>query len=59
MMTYSTVREEDIMTDYQFKSIIKMVLEIAETSDDLERVKKSLRGLLGEEKGKDENEEKD
>ena len=40
--------KEDIMTDYQFKTILKMVLDLAESSNDIEKIKKSLRNLIGE-----------
>jgi hypothetical protein len=42
------IRREDIMTDYQFKTILKMVLDLAESSNDIEKIKKSLRNLIGE-----------
>jgi hypothetical protein len=38
-------REEEIMTDFQFKALMAMVLEIAEKSESLEEVKKALRRL--------------
>ena len=38
------------MTDYQFKTILKMVLDIAENSDDIETVRTSLRELIQGEK---------
>lgn len=38
--------EEDIMTDYQFKTILKMVLDIAENTNDIEKIKKSLKELI-------------
>ena len=41
------VGESDIMTDYQFKTILKMVLDIAENTDDIEKIKRSLRELIG------------
>jgi hypothetical protein len=47
-MTTATARSEDVMTDYQFKSILKMVLDLAESTNDIEKIKKSLRNLIGE-----------
>jgi hypothetical protein len=47
-MATMAVRREDIMTDYQFKTILKMVLDLAESSNDIEKIKKSLRDLIGE-----------
>ena len=41
---------EGIMTDYQFKSIIKMATQIVENSKDIETASKALREILGEEK---------
>ena len=29
--------QEDIFTDYQFKSIIKVILEIVDNTDDIEK----------------------
>lgn len=34
------------MTDYQFKSILKMVLKIAETSENKEQIIKEITELL-------------
>jgi len=42
------IREEDVMTDFQFKSIMKMVLEIVEGKDNVEDVKKTIAKLAGE-----------
>ena len=36
------------MTDYQFKAILKMVLDLLESNDEGEKTKKSLRALIGE-----------
>jgi hypothetical protein len=49
-MTNTSTIGEDVMTDYQFKTILKMVLDIAENTDDVEKIKKSLRELIGEAK---------
>jgi len=48
-------REEEIMTDYQFKSILKMVREIAEGTNDVEKVKKFLDELISNETKMEEN----
>jgi hypothetical protein len=55
-MTTATVKGEEFMTDFQFKALMMMVLEIAEKSKDLEEVKNALRRLA---KGKfpDDSEE--
>ena len=34
------------MTDYQLKTILKMVLDIAESTNDVEKIKKSLKELI-------------
>ena len=47
-MTTTAAKREDIMTDYQLKTILKMVLDLAESSNDIEKIKKSLRNLIGE-----------
>lgn len=43
-----TWEEEQIMTDFQFKAIIKMVLSIAETTQDANKIIKELKKLLGD-----------
>ncbi|MCL2009613.1 MAG: hypothetical protein FWG71_03585 [Synergistaceae bacterium] len=46
-MTATTLEERaDVMTDFQFKSIIKMVLTIARKSGDLKTVIAELEKLL-------------
>jgi hypothetical protein len=45
MVVSLQTREEEIMTDFQFKALMAMVLEIAEKSESLEEVKKALRKL--------------
>ena len=44
--TTERTREEEIMTDYQFKSIVRMILNIAESTNDVEKIKESLKELL-------------
>ena len=44
----ASTSEEDIMTDYQLKSILKMVLKIIESSNDLEDAVKSIKELIEE-----------
>ena len=46
------------MTDFQFKSIVKMILEILEKSDDKEDAIKALRELLYGEEEVSKDEEK-
>ncbi len=41
--------EASVMTDFQFKSIIQMVLDLLESNQDPEKVKEMLRRLLGKE----------
>jgi hypothetical protein len=41
--------KEEIMTDFQFQSIIKMVLEIAESKNDVSEVIRALKKLLPKE----------
>ena len=40
----------ETMTDYQFKSIIKMVLDIVTKSKDKDEIRKALEELLNDEK---------
>ena len=48
-MRLVSIMKEEIMTDLQFKSIIKMATEIVERSKDLEDAKKALKKILEEE----------
>ncbi|MDR0765032.1 MAG: hypothetical protein LBE65_05510 [Synergistaceae bacterium] len=41
------------MTDFQFRSLIKMIFGYVEETDDIEKIKKYLLGLLGEEEKND------
>ncbi len=43
-------KDASVMTDFQFKSIIQMVLDLMESNQDPEKVKEMLRRLLGKEK---------
>jgi hypothetical protein len=43
-MTTQTI-EGEIMTDFQFKALMLMVLEIVEKSKDLEEVKQAIKKL--------------
>ena len=40
---------ELVMTDYQFKKLLQMILEIMEGSGDLEEAKEKVEKLLSEE----------
>jgi len=51
-MHTSTVREEEIMTDYQFKSILKMVRTIADNTNDIKEVRAALTELIDEKEEK-------
>ncbi|MCL2030343.1 MAG: hypothetical protein FWG93_02230 [Oscillospiraceae bacterium] len=48
-MSTIAVRDEDIMTDYQFRTIIKMVLGIARKTKDVDEVIRELEQLLPDE----------
>jgi mannitol/fructose-specific phosphotransferase system IIA component len=45
-MKTATIKGEDIMTDYQFRSIIKMVLAIARKTNDTNAIIQELENLL-------------
>jgi hypothetical protein len=47
-MTTAILEEEETMTDFQFKAIIKMVLAIARGTKDVEATIKALEKLLPE-----------
>ena len=48
-MTTTTLEERvDVMTDFQFKSLVKMVFGYVEETEDIEKIKKYLLKLLGE-----------
>ncbi|GHS90341.1 hypothetical protein AGMMS49957_16120 [Synergistales bacterium] len=52
-MSTATVRNEDVMTDFQFRAIVRMVLSILNTNS-LEEAKKILENLAeGKTGGKD------
>ena len=55
-MNHAISKGEEAMTDYQFKAIVKMILDIAENTNDVEKIKKSLKELLY---GEMKNESKD
>ncbi|MDR1648667.1 MAG: hypothetical protein LBR71_00275 [Synergistaceae bacterium] len=48
---------DEVMTDYQFKTILKMVLNIVEETRDIDKIEKSLRDLIGEPKRKEPQEQ--
>jgi hypothetical protein len=43
---------EAVMTDYQFESIIKLVLKIVKNSKDTKEIEKELQDLLRDKKNK-------
>jgi hypothetical protein len=47
-MLAGAVRGEEIMTDFQFKALMAMVLDIMNRSVDLEDAKKAIGKLAGE-----------
>jgi hypothetical protein len=54
-MTTATVKGEDMMTDFQFKAIIKMILAIARKTRDASAIIRELEKLLPEdERGTEE-----
>jgi hypothetical protein len=58
MTVASAPKGECVMTDYQFKTILKMVRDIVNRSDDVEEIRRSLNELIGEEPaGKEEGDE--
>ena len=58
-MTHTNVRREDVMTDYQFKSILRLVLNIIESSEDLEKAADKVKDLIsGEDKESKEKKDK-
>ncbi|MDR1979128.1 MAG: hypothetical protein LBQ42_10400 [Synergistaceae bacterium] len=55
-MTTAITRGEEVMTDFQFKAIIKMVLSIARKTKDANAIIRELEKLLPEdERGSDED----
>ena len=53
------IRDGENMTDYQFKALMRMVIEIIDSNDTLEDAKKALNLLAGEfEKKPTESDEK-
>jgi uncharacterized coiled-coil protein SlyX len=57
MNATASMEGEKVMTDYQFKTILKMVLDIAENTDNIEKIRESLRELIGEMRAEREPEE--
>jgi hypothetical protein len=55
-MNAAVIGKDVLMTDYQFKTILKMVLDIAENTDDVEKIRDSLRDLIGETRTERESE---
>ena len=52
-MSTMSMKGEEVMTDYQFRTIIKMVLGIARKTNDVNEVIKELEQLLPDEKSKE------
>ena len=46
MMPATVTKGENIMTDYQFRSIIKMILAIAKRTKDADAIIRELENLL-------------
>jgi len=48
-VTTTTLEERaDVMTDYQFKSLVRMIFGYVEETEDIEKIKIYLLNLLGE-----------
>ena len=47
-MVADTARREEVMTDFQFKALMAMVLDIMNRSVDLDDAKKAIGKLAGE-----------
>jgi hypothetical protein len=45
-MATTAAGSENVMTDYQFKTILKMVLNILETGNNIEKAKKTIKDLI-------------
>ena len=50
------MEEVEVMTDFQFKSLVKMIFGYVEETEDVEKIKKYLLNLLGEDDKKKEME---
>jgi hypothetical protein len=57
-MAQALIREEEIMTDFQFRALMALVLSIVRKSESLEEVEKELQaladGTVGQAKKNDE-----
>jgi hypothetical protein len=49
------MKGEVVMTDFQFRSLIKMIFGYVEETEDVEKIKKYLLGLLGDDERDDKN----
>jgi hypothetical protein len=54
-MVTVTAKGEEMMTDFQFKSLVKMIFGYVEETEDVEKIKKYLLSLIRE----DEKDSKD
>jgi hypothetical protein len=50
---------EQIMTDYQFRAIVKMILDIVKRAQTVEEIQKSLEAIISDEKEKSQRGEPD
>jgi hypothetical protein len=48
MITATSIKGEEVMTDFQFKALMAMVLDIMNRSVDLDDAKKAIAKLAGE-----------
>lgn len=51
MMAQAMLKEEEVMTDYQFKALVKMILRFVDEAGDVEKIKDFLKSLLEKESG--------
>ena len=54
-MNTATIKGEESMTDFQFKSLVKMIFGYVEETEDIEKIKKYLLSLLGEDEKSDKD----
>ena len=53
MRAATVTNGDEIMTDYQFRAIVKMILDIVKKSENVDEIQKSLEDLLESADNKD------
>jgi hypothetical protein len=48
-MARTAMKAEEIMTDFQFRALVKMILGYVAETEDVEKIKKYLSNLIAEE----------